>query len=1186
MRERGMFYNKKTNKYINDTQGSRTAYKRNPDNYELPIGLMYNGAFVQTNQPASITLRFSTVKQDKKFIIPNTQVEQGSQTFSYYSREDLKQKKGDFIKSLNQEFDFANDYGEVSYFDEEVGNLFITSPDYREKKKQVLPELVMGVLNVFYKYGDLDHKYIAEYPNRCVWNYLQYKVKISLKILKKYNNEGDDKWSLENLMKLAQKQNYRLQIYDNQFNIYNHNGKDAIHIPTDCRKHRKTICFMVVDNHIYPFTDQFQKSLLSAEHNDTTNDNTNFVLKEDVKTLDTINNIKNKEKREKALAQRRIEEKEAEHISIDEWEFKLELTDKYSNIYIKNRRETDSEGNVEELPATNLNQLAELLYTNTKCIYPCSIHEGDIKSIYYLEYCKDSKKKIKKWEIFADPNYLITKPICDTLGIVYRNTCVSSIGNIIYSQNNNIKHLKSDMLDEVLSTPYRAFNNKQLIGIPDDENKQKSDFNPDEPTNEYSSIDINKCYSNVLENPNTEWCVYSALDSIEPHNEKKKKIKIIGTKQRPKSYKTGWYYIETNYNKNIHGLFIPFERLFPNGWYCVSVLKLADDKKIPYTIIKKYIPKSTLPKDQFKKFVGDLYNKLGNKAKYPINSFIGRLGQRDKVKLKCKGSVITNEYDCKYFQNKDQIVKPISKHLYTSYTYKVEEAQTISSPIYNQIIQEAWCKLQLVYDSIHFTRMKTVDYTHCSELEWKFGYRGGVGHFLGEMPYEEYIRKTTTRERVTVGGAVYFNTDSVVIVGDDVNYMIKDVKFGTNRGEARIEWDKESHDYKDRINSINRRKCNEYMLEELPSVVHTKPIEDYSKNNIRELIDAGKGFQLLGMAGTGKSYTTTEIIKILQEKDITFKVASYTHAAAHNKLFEKNNIKGQTLHSLLKFNYKTLDKPNYSNLIGVEYLLIDECSLIPENFLVSFRNIKQKLKTKFILIGDYQQLDPVEKYGYDNDIISQSSLIKYITDYNRITLTKNMRSGEEGDYMFNLYNNILYGEIDISNHKLKENWRDLSTYPLIHICYTNECRDTINNLVIQDILRLSKITPYTIPNPENIDCPLIGFKKLYVRATKTQENYYNNQTFNMMEISDTNITLLDVATQTNILITYEEYHTNFDYAYAGTCHKVQGATIPAHTPFVIHQWNTVKRYMDDKKARRWLYVAISRASNSEQFHIV
>ena len=521
MRERGMFYNKKTNKYINDNQGVRSAYRRNPDNYELPIGLMYNGAFVQTNQPASITLRFSTVKQDKKFIIPNTQVEQGSQTFSYYSRADLRQKKGDFIKSLNQEFDFAKDYGEVSYFDEEVGNLFITSPDYREKKKQVLPELVMGVLNVLYKYGDLDHKYIAEYPNRCVWNYLQYKVKISLNILKKYNNERDDKWSLENLMKLAQKQNYRLQIYDNQFNIYNHNGKDAIHIPTD-RKHRKTICFMVVDNHIYPFTDQFQKSLLLVEQKDTTNDNTNFVLKEDVKTLDTINNIKNKEKREKALAQRRIEEKEAEHISIDEWEFKLELTDKYSNIYIKNRRATDSEGNVEELPATNLNQLAELLYTKTKSIYPCSIHEGDIKSIYYLEYCKDSKKKIKKWEIFADPNYLITKPICDTLGIVYRNTCVSSIGNIIYSQNNNIKHLKSDMLDEVLSTPYRAFNNNQLIGSPD-ENEQTTDFNPDEPTNEHLSIDINKCYSHVLENPNTEWCVYSPLDSIEPHNEKKRK---------------------------------------------------------------------------------------------------------------------------------------------------------------------------------------------------------------------------------------------------------------------------------------------------------------------------------------------------------------------------------------------------------------------------------------------------------------------------------------------------------------------------------------------------------------------------------------------------------------------------------------------------------------------------------------
>tara|TARA_R100000951_G_scaffold20807_1_gene17361 strand:- start:4689 stop:8276 length:3588 start_codon:yes stop_codon:yes gene_type:complete len=1195
MREQGQFYNIHTNKYIPDNAGTRRAYASNPDRYELPIGLAFNGyTFIKNTQPASITLRFSTYRQKgSRFIIPNTQIEQGEQTFLYYSRADLKQKKKDFLTSLNQDYDENGDYEEVFYFDEEVGNLFQSSPEYRGNTKQTLPPLFMGKLRVLYKYTTLDHKYIAEYPDRCVWNYLINKVGISDKILKKYNNEEDDKWGLDNLLELARSENYRLQIYDTQLNILQINDQDAIFLPDDHRKHRKTICFMVADNHIYPFTDGFQKKLLTTSNEDRTNDNTNFGLNEKVKTLDTINNIENDEERAEALEDRRVEEAKAQnHIAINEWEFVPELTEIYPKIYIKNRRAVNSENQVKELPANNLNQVAEILYQKTQSIYPCSIHEGDIKTIYYQEYCPEAKKKIKKWEIFADPNYEVCSAMCENLGIIYNHTCISSIGNIVYSQKHKLKYLKSDMLDEVLATPYRAFNNNQLIGIPD-ENQQIQDFNPESELLEYSSIDINKSYSYGLENPETDWCVYSPLDSIEkyknsPKKQPKKHTNFVIKNYDKLHYKTGWYYIETNYNKNIHGLFIPFERMFPNGWYCVAVLTLADQKNIPYTIIKQYLPEKTIPKDHFKEFVGDLYEKLGDKAKLPINSFIGRLGKRDQVKLKCKGSVITNEYDCKYFKNKKQIVKPISKNLYTSYTYKTEEAQTIASPIYNQIIQEAWCRLQKLYDSIIFTRMENIGTVNYTELEWKFGMRNGKSHFLGEMPYEEYVKKTVLKKNIQIGGAVYFNTDSVVLVGDDINYMIKKLDIGTKRGQYRIEWDKANRDYHNRIDTIKKRKINEYMIEEIPSVIHTKPIENYSKSSINGLIEAEQGFQLLGMAGTGKSYTTVSIIKTLKEKNISFKVCAFTHSATHNKLFIENEIEGQTLHSFLKYNFNNpYAKPNYSNCEKLDYILIDECSLIPEYMLVSFRNIKQKYKTKFILIGDYQQLDPVMKSDYDNDTIASSSMIKYLTDYNRIVLTENMRSGEEGTYMFNLFNSILYGkQVDITRHKLKTHWRDSNPYPLLHICYDNKKRQEINNFVIQDILRLYKPKRYIIMNPATVKQPLIGFHGIFIRANSNTQHYYNNQTFNMVDVNDEYITIKDTILKKDMCISFEEYHKNFEYGYAGTCHKYQGATIPSTQPFIIHQWNKIQACMPTAKARRWLYVATSRASNSTQFKIV
>ena len=1131
-------------------------------------------------------------------------MEQGEKTFIYSSKADLKKQKGMFLKELNEDHDENGNYEEVYYFDESIGEMFNLTPQYNTiGTPSFIDSLFMGKLNVIYKYSTLDHEHIKEYPNRCVWNYLKYRLNISPKILRKYNTEDNDRWSLESLLEMAQGENYRLQIYDTQMDIIKINDIEAVHIPEgeDCRKHRQSICFMVADNHIYPYTTEFQSKLLRSD-NYLEPPNSTFTLKENVKTLDTINKIEDEEEKMVQMDNRRDEEADLNnHIAIDEQNFIFQMTEMYKYIYVKNRIATDSEGNTKVLPATNLNQLAEKIFTLTNEIYPVTLYDGNIKSIYYKEYDKELKKNIKKWEIFADPNYDITKPICDTLGILYNHTDISSIGLIMYNNNGgNMKELKSDMLDDVLTTPYKAFTNNQLIGVPDTDIEHNFDF--ESTTLDYASIDINKSYSYGLENPYSEWCVYTPLDTIVPYKKiklkKKKPLTTNHVVKKEKSYSSGWYYVVTQYSKDLHGLFIPFERRFPNGWYCPAVLELADEKHIPYTITKQYIPIKTLKKTHFKQFVTDLYSKLGNDAKMPINSFIGRLGKRDNVKIKSKGSVITSEYDIKYFKNKEQIVKPITKSLFVSYKDTIKQAHTIASPLYNQIIQEAWCRLQKLHDSINYTKMETIhNFQVFTPLEWKFGYKNGAKHFLGEMSYEDYMKKITIKKRVTQGGAVYFNTDSVVIVGEDLSDMIKNVNFGTERGDNRIEWDKTNSNYSQRIDTIQRRKINEYMLSEELSDIHIKAVESYDSSSIYDLVEAEQGFQLLGMAGTGKSYTTAQIVEYLNSKSLKFKVIAFTHSAIHNDIYVKNGVSTQTIHSFLKLNFtNAYSKASYSQCTDLDYILVDEISLVPPNMIVHFRNIKEKYKTKFIFVGDYQQLDPIDKY-YTNDTIGNSAIIKYLTDYNKITLTTNKRSGEEGEYMFDLFNNILYGDNKmIEKHKLTEHWRNIKPYPMYHICYTNKKRQEINNQVIQDIIQFKKPKQFIISNPNAVLFPLICFEHILIRCKNNSNDYYNNQTFQVMnvreEVDKTQvITLFDLCTKKEIDIGVAEYHKDFEYGYAGTCHKYQGATISARFNYVIHEWDLYEWHNSNNnnnsnKSRRWLYVACSRASNSNQFKIV
>jgi ATP-dependent exoDNAse (exonuclease V) alpha subunit len=130
---------------------------------------------------------------------------------------------------------------------------------------------------------------------------------------------------------------------------------------------------------------------------------------------------------------------------------------------------------------------------------------------------------------------------------------------------------------------------------------------------------------------------------------------------------------------------------------------------------------------------------------------------------------------------------------------------------------------------------------------------------------------------------------------------------------------------------------------------------------------AGKNIYLSGVAGSGKSFITKEIIRILSEIGKRVVAVAPTGIAA-------TNIEGQTIHSMFKLTpYGVLDfaacnylKENSRQVLkAIDVLVIDEISMLRPDVLdgIHYTFKKNGLpgldERQVILVGDMKQLPPI-----------------------------------------------------------------------------------------------------------------------------------------------------------------------------------------------------------------------------------
>jgi hypothetical protein len=140
---------------------------------------------------------------------------------------------------------------------------------------------------------------------------------------------------------------------------------------------------------------------------------------------------------------------------------------------------------------------------------------------------------------------------------------------------------------------------------------------------------------------------------------------------------------------------------------------------------------------------------------------------------------------------------------------------------------------------------------------------------------------------------------------------------------------------------------------------------------------------LCGRAGTGKTH---------QLKQDLPKLTDYAVTATTNKA--ATIINGQTIHKFLGIDQEA--SFNIRSAIKIarkyKYIIIDEISMLPAKMYEILYEIKLRTKVKFIFVGDYDQLPPVEAKSYD---YFNSLALKELVGFNIQQLNENKRSDNE-----------------------------------------------------------------------------------------------------------------------------------------------------------------------------------------------
>jgi hypothetical protein len=338
-----------------------------------------------------------------------------------------------------------------------------------------------------------------------------------------------------------------------------------------------------------------------------------------------------------------------------------------------------------------------------------------------------------------------------------------------------------------------------------------------------------------------------------------------------------------------------------------------------------------------------------------------------------------------------------------------------------------------------------------------------------------------------------------------------------------------------------------------------------NSNQIDEVYEIVKDASLCitGVAGTGKSYLVNKLMEKYFNPDRTI-ISSFTNRCALNW------GNANTLHSVFKITAENkigMKLDNFKQFCkNYDYIIIDEISMIPKDIWKIISLIKDNSKITFILIGDENQLAPIEFFSLTKNCYMNNSGVKYIADYNKIVLTDIQRYDIQ---LANILQDIIDDKpIDISLFPIKQNTS-------INLSYTNNTRIKVNkehNVLSSLLIPKYSNSKYSQDMYIYEDCRIIAYrthkKKLFVNSELYTVSHYDDKYIYIYTERNNEIHALDIP--------IDVFNQYFTLGYCMTAHKSQGSTITED--FNIYDWNKM-----DKELK---YTSLSRAKKMSQVGII
>ena len=703
-------------------------------------------------------------------------------------------------------------------------------------------------------------------------------------------------------------------------------------------------------------------------------------------------------------------------------------------------------------------------------------------------------------------------------------------------------------------------------------------------------IDFKGQYPNLMKHRENYWPKYSVMDTPRPFS---------GTIDQEKA---GWYYVVTN-------------RTFPfrgSSWYPVQTVCLClHHKLISLDNIKyEWIPSTTLEKDHFV-------------------SYLDRIDQAFVSLGDCEQeftTVSTRGTEKKWtFKSLKKAVKCSLVGAFAQKERHSEWVKATASPalasnwsISDGSDQECFVSQPLLHTEHKYNGIYVGQFSRTLAIE-------SSGCIIRAEILEASSRAMFALEHATkqIGGTpLWRKTDAVGGMGPCID--ITSYHWDDNKTVPMLQ-------FEDPAPPKNERKPREVREPLADCIFHyylgykwfIDPSYDGSSplEFAKKLVESKKGFFLNGRAGTGKTTLANAIIDVLEALGENYMAYSTTHVSKKKMGSIKSELRlgkhANTIDSLYR-RWRHNQQFVITALKQVEYLLVDEVSMMREKFYAMLCNVKRAIPgIKIVLIGDYLQFKAV-KDTWSGDYENSAALFDLCDGY-KIHLTKCLREDGDGQELFNICTDVIDGTDTATLVDqfpvIEETEENIAFYHRTRIPINKKWMDKVcSGLPDSKLIKLEKI----IEDNHSQDATLCeNMPVICIRKSKTM-GVDNGERFTILNFSDVPDystmkkpelkqhckekklkcsgkkellleRLLEASSDILLRLTEGEddlepvrvprhlFQKHFYVAYAITYYQSQGCTIRGK--YTIHDWFA---FYVNWRAK---YVALSRATSKENVQI-